>query len=255
MSLYVKTQGHGPDVVLLHGWGMNGAVWQQVVDHLSGEYCLHQVDLPGHGRSEEIKPSTLEAWVDALNRAFPLPVHVLGWSLGGELAMQWAMVSPTKIRSLSLIASTPCFAKQEDWSCAMEQETLTQFSAQLLQDWRGTLKRFIGLQAMGDAAARTVARELTQALFSHGELQLATLEAGLKILRDTDLRSRIKEIDCPVLLQFGDKDMLSPLKAGEWLAATLSHAKLVTHSGAAHAPFISHLDDFVTVQREFLAGM
>lgn len=252
MSLYVETLGRGPDVVLLHGWGMNGAVWRPVVERLAEYFCLHLVDLPGHGRSPMSEPADLEAWAEVLDCAFPLPVHVVGWSLGGELAMQWALSHPAKMRSLSLIASTPCFAKREDWSCAMEQETLRQFSAQLLQDWRGTLKRFIGLQAMGDVAARAVARELTQDLFSHGEPQLAALEKGLEMLRDIDLRSRVKEIACPVLLQFGDKDMLSPLKAGEWLASTLPHAKFVVHAGAAHAPFLSHAAAFVAAQREFL---
>ncbi|SFN45745.1 pimeloyl-[acyl-carrier protein] methyl ester esterase [Formivibrio citricus] len=255
MNLHVETFGRGPDVVLLHGWGMNGAVWKQTVERLAGEYCLHVVDLPGHGRSPAIEPASLEKWAEALDRAFPLPVHVLGWSLGGELAMQWALSAPQKIRSLSLIASTPCFARRDDWPCAMAADTLAQFSVQLLQDWRGTLKRFIGLQAMGDAAARAVARELTQDLFGHGEPQLAALEKGLEILRDADLRSRVNEIACPTLLQFGDKDMLSPIKAGEWLAATLPHSRLVVHAGAAHAPFLSHPDAFVSAQREFWAGM
>lgn len=255
MSLYVETLGRGSDVVLLHGWGMNGAVWRPVVERLAEHFCLHLVDLPGHGRSDMVEPAALDAWVGALDRAFPLPVHVAGWSLGGELAMQWALTNPAKVCSLSLIASTPCFAKREDWSCAMEQDTLQQFSAQLLQDWRGTLKRFIGLQAMGDAAARAVARELTQELFSHGEPQLAALEKGLDMLRDTDLRSRVKEITCPVLLQFGDKDMLSPLKAGEWLASALPHAKFVVHAGAAHAPFLSHAEAFVAAQCDFLGSI
>lgn len=253
MSLHIESLGCGPDVVLLHGWGMNSAVWRHVAEELAPDFRLHLVDLPGHGRSDEIDPGQLENWVAALETALPQPRHLLGWSLGGELALQWALSQPDKTQSLTLVASTPCFAQKEDWPCAMAPETLAQFAAQLEQDWRGTLKRFIGLQAMGDASARSVARELTQELFSHGEPRLAALGKGLELLRDIDLRARVAEVDCPVMLQFGDKDMLTPLAAGQWLANTLPHAKLVVHQGAAHAPFISHLPDFVSALRSFWA--
>lgn len=252
MSLYVETQGRGPDVVLLHGWGMNGAVWRHVVPQFAADYCLHLVDLPGHGQSGIVEPFTLENLAAQIDAAFPWPVHVIGWSLGGAVAVQWALMQPDKVRSLTLVASTPCFAQRDEWKCAMHPDTLAQFSSQLATDWRGTLKRFIGLQAMGDGAARAVARELTHDLFSHGEPPLNALECGLDILRDTDLRERWPEVICPVLLQYGDKDMLTPIGAAQWLAKTGRQAELVVHPGAAHAPFLSHADDFVAVQRRFL---
>lgn len=252
MNLYVETHGRGPDVVLLHGWGMNGTVWRHVVPKFSAGYCLHLVDLPGHGKSGMIDPFTLDELASELDRAFPWPVHVVGWSLGGAVATQWALGRPDKIRSLTLVASTPCFVQRADWLPAMPSATLEQFFAQLHADWRGTLKRFIGLQAMGDEAARAVARELGHDLFSHGEPPLAALEHGLEILRDTDLRARVHELHCPVLLQYGDRDMLTPLGAGQWLAGVVPQAKLVVHPGAAHAPFLSHADDFAAEQKAFL---
>jgi len=255
VSLYVETHGRGPDVVLLHGWGMNGTVWRHLVPAFAEDYCLHLVDLPGHGKSEMIQPYTLEHLAQQVNAAFPFPAHVIGWSLGGALATQWALMQPEKIRSLTLVASSPCFVQQADWQPAMPLTTLDQFFSQLHADWRGTLKRFIGLQAMGDACARSVARELTQDLFSHGEPPLSALEHGLEILRDTDLRAMVKDLACPVLLQYGDKDMLTPQGAAQWLARVLPQAQLAIHAGAAHAPFLSHTTEFVARQRAFLDAL
>ena len=51
MSLYSQTTGNGPDVVLLHGWGMNSDIWEDVIEELAGSYRITVVDLPGHGRS------------------------------------------------------------------------------------------------------------------------------------------------------------------------------------------------------------
>lgn len=252
MSLYIETQGRGPDVVLLHGWGMNGAVWRHVVPAFAQDYCLHLVDLPGHGKSEMVESFTLAALAAKIDQAFPYPVHVIGWSLGGAVAAQWALAQSDKVRSLTLVASSPCFAQREGWASAMAQSTLAQFSAQLAEDWRGTLKRFIGLQAMGDGAARAVARELTQDLFSHGEPPIEALSRGLEILRDADLRGEIAKLACPVLLQYGDRDMLTPIGAAHWLAQTVPQAQLHIHAGAAHAPFLSHIEEFVATQKQFL---
>ena len=51
MSVSVERFGQGPDLVLLHGWGMNGAVWHGIAQELAAHYRLHLVDLPGFGNS------------------------------------------------------------------------------------------------------------------------------------------------------------------------------------------------------------
>lgn len=51
MSLHVETLGSGAPLVLLHGWGMHGGVWAEVAQQLAEEFCVHVVDLPGHGFS------------------------------------------------------------------------------------------------------------------------------------------------------------------------------------------------------------
>ncbi|TJZ73136.1 pimeloyl-ACP methyl ester esterase BioH [Chitiniphilus eburneus] len=255
MNLYSEVVGHGPDVVFLHGWAMNGAIWRGTARQLAGDYCCHLVDLPGHGGSAPLNPLTLEGCVALLDQAFPWPVHVVGWSLGGAVALQWALSRPEKVRSLTLTASSPCFAQRPDWAPAMPLTTMRQFAENLEHDWRGTLKRFISLQAMGDADARAVARELTDELFSHGEPRMDALRAGLELLRTTDLRVRVHELDLPLLLQYGDRDMLTPLGAGTWLAAQQRGAEFVVHRGAAHAPFVSHSAAFVDTQHRFLAAI
>ncbi len=254
MDLQIETRGRGPDVVLLHGWAMNGSVWQAVARELENDFCLHIVDLPGHGGSKLADDATLTlpAMVDAVDAAFPFPVQVVGWSLGGAVATQWALQQRDKVRSLTLVASSPCFMQRPDWQPAMARKVLEQFAAALQTDWQGTLKRFISLQAMGDASAREVTRELLADLFKHGEPKLAHLADGLNILRDTDLRAEVVKVDCPVLLQYGDRDTLTPLAAGMWLANALPQAQFRLHHKAAHAPFLSHLADFVATQKQFL---
>ncbi|SMC29776.1 pimeloyl-[acyl-carrier protein] methyl ester esterase [Andreprevotia lacus DSM 23236] len=255
MSLYFDTVGRGEDVVWLHGWAMNGTVWRQTAAALADDFCHQLVDLPGHGRSAPLAGLTLEGMVDALEATFPNPVHVVGWSLGGAVATSWALRRPDQVRSLTLVASSPCFAQRDDWQPAMPMRTLQQFAASLGDDWQGTLRRFINLQTLGSPSAREQSKTLLAELLLHGEPDQAALREGLDILRDTDLRTRIAELDVPLLLQFGDKDTLSPLGAGDWLAQQRPDAQYVVHKGAAHVPFLSHADDFIAAQRAFLSAI
>jgi pimeloyl-[acyl-carrier protein] methyl ester esterase len=252
--MWVETRGRGPDVVLLHGWAMNSTVWNGIVDELAQDFCVQLVDLPGHGASAVSEPLSLQLMVDALDAAFPYPVQIIGWSLGGAVATSWAIQQPEKVKSLTLVASSPCFMQRDDWRSAMPATVLAQFAEQLQLDWQGTLKRFISLQAMGDASARAVTKELLADLFKHGEPSVTALSEGLAILRDTDIREQISQINCPVLLQYGDRDTLTPLPTGHWLKAQLSDAELIVHQGAAHAPFLSHRADFLVAQLRFLSG-
>ncbi|WP_269533531.1 pimeloyl-ACP methyl ester esterase BioH [Chitinimonas sp. BJYL2] len=251
MSLFIDTLGHGDDLVLIHGWGIHGAVWQRVAEQLAQDYCVHIVDLPGCGNSAMVEPYTLDALAAVLDRCFPLPVHVLGWSLGGAVGLQWALTQPDKLRSLTLCASSPRFMQAEDWPHATPADTLAAFARSLSQDYAATLEVFLGLQVMGSRDGRAVLRSLQASLASRPAPQVAALMAGLEILTATDLRSAVSQIACPMLLQYGERDRMTPPEAGQWLASA-SHAELVMHGGAGHAPFISHEADFIAAQKSFL---
>lgn len=252
MSLYIETLGQGEDLVLIHGWGIHGAVWQRTAEQLARSHCVHIVDLPGCGASPMVMPYTLAELARLLDQAFPLPVHVLGWSLGGAVGVQWALVAPDKLRSLTLCASSPSFMQRPDWPHATPETTLAAFAQGLSQDYAATLEMFLGLQVMGSKDGRSVLRALQASLASRPAPQADALMAGLAILRDTDLRASLAELACPVLLQYGERDRMTPPQAGQWLAAQLD-AQLILHPGAGHAPFISHEAAFLAAQQDFLA--
>ena len=80
MSVSVERFGQGPDLVLLHGWGMNGAVWHGIVPALASRYRVHLVDLPGFGNSPlagEVEYS-LPWLAEEVAAILPEQCHLLG---------------------------------------------------------------------------------------------------------------------------------------------------------------------------------
>ncbi len=237
--MYIESAGTGREVVLLHGWAMNAAVWDGVAGALSARRRVHRVDLPGHGRSQASGGFTLDSLACALAERFPGPVDVVGWSLGGMAGLRWAATAPGTVRSLTLVASTPRFVAEPGWA-GVDAAVLAQFAQGLAADLEGTLARFLALQARGDDAAKETLRTLKAALFARGRPDPAALASGLAILRDADLRPAVGGLTCPVLVLQGDRDGLTPVATGEWLATHAPGARLECVQGAAHVPFLSH---------------
>lgn len=254
MSLHIQTLGQGPDLVMIHGWGMHSGVWEPVLESLAGSFRLHLVDLPGLGYSQSIVPYTLENLSAVIARAVPDAVAVCGWSLGGQVALRWALDQPNQISKLVLVDTTPKFINAEGWSSGIEAEIFRQFAAQVQQDYRGTLSKFLALQSHGGDASKETIRRLREQFFERGEPKNNDLQSGLEILLQTDLREEIGQVKTATLILHGNCDKLAPLAAGCWLAEHLPAARLQVCTGASHAPFLSHPAWFVEHMKEFLGG-
>lgn len=246
MKLFTSTTGEGPDLVLLHGWGMNGDVWEGVLPTLSKHYRTTIVDLPGHGRSLDFPTDyTLPNLSNALIDIFPQQAIIVGWSLGGMIATQFALDHPQRVNKLALIASAPQFVRDDSWPDGTDAAILNGFADGLNNDYQKTINRFIAIQAMGSDHAREEQRTLRERVFRHGNPQPAALEGGLDILRQTNLRPRLAEIQCPCLLVTGEHDTLFRRAAAEKTQALIPNATLSIIPGAGHAPFLSHPDAFL----------
>ncbi len=264
MSLHVESIGSGEPLLLIHGWGMHGGVWDDVARKLSANFRVHSVDLPGYGYSAGRDSSRLgdnvgmnpelqiDVIVDRLAMQLSEPLTVCGWSLGGQVALRWAARDPAKVRRLILVASTPCFAEREDWPFGMQKIVLEKFAGELEQDHAAILRRFITLQLRGSENERELSVLLRASLFSRGEPDMQTLRAGLSILRDVDLRNELRGITAPTLVITGERDRLTPPQASHYLAKAIPAARLVEIEGAAHAPFLSHPDEFVMQLKIFM---
>ncbi len=239
MSLYTQTTGNGPDLVLLHGWGLHSGIWSSLLPLLEPDFRVTCIDLPGHGRSDWSGEATLDDMVRGVLAVAPPRALWAGWSLGGLVAQRAAGLDPARVCALVLIASTPCFIRKPGWQSAMLPVLLDTFAGELEQDYRKTVQRFLALQVRGSAHATDTLKSLRATLREGGAAQPAGLHAGLDILRSTDLRADAGKLQCPVLLLMGERDTLVPAAAGQAAVRLFPDARLEVIESAGHAPLIS----------------
>jgi len=237
-TLRIETLGEGLDVILIHGWGMPGLIWHNTARALAKHYRVTTIDLPGYGESEPLDIHTLPSLSEHLLASLPHPAIWVGWSLGGMIAMYLASQYPQHTLGLVTIASSPKFVKDYTWSHGVERVVFTRFERSLKQDYYGTLHRFITLQELGSEHPSTVVRQLRKIIQMAHRPTLETLQAGLGILLDTDLRKEVADIRCPFLQIIGDKDVIVPASAAHYLAWLYPSTQLQIIHGRGHAPFL-----------------
>ncbi|PIJ51188.1 pimeloyl-[acyl-carrier protein] methyl ester esterase [Erwinia sp. OLTSP20] len=253
-SLYWQTTGQGNrDFVLLHGWGLNAGVWHDIVPRLSTQFRLHLVDLPGYGRSQGWGAMSLSQMAGMLLAHAPQQAVWLGWSLGGLVASQAALLAPARISALITVASSPRFAAGDDWP-GIQPGTLADFQHQLSEDYQRTVERFLALQTLGTRNARQDARALKQIVPAQPAPPVAVLNGGLEILKHADLRDEMAQLQPPLLRIYGYLDGLVPVRIAQRLDACWPDSKQLIIRQAAHAPFISHPDAFCDGVIKFIAG-
>lgn len=255
MPLWSETSGSGPDLVLVHGWGLHSDVWAPILPALEERCRVTRVDLPGHGHSREVPVGdSLADWAGAVRAVAPARAAWLGWSLGGMVAMRAALDAPAQVSRLLAVATTPRFTSDDDWPHGMAPATLQGFAAELHRDFRATVQQFLALQVQGDPHARSLLRTLRAAVFRHGEPHHEVLEKGLAVLGNADLREELKDLGQPTRVISGRLDRLTHPEAGRALAAALPDADYHCLKRAAHAPFLSDTEQFLELVDDFLAA-
>jgi pimeloyl-[acyl-carrier protein] methyl ester esterase len=260
-ALYAEVSGRGRrDLVLLHGWGLNLRVWDELAASLERAFRVIAIDLPGHGRSDwdgTAHTPAAQAWRVCETLA-PLTTRysLLGWSLGAQFALDLAAAMPGGIERLVLVAATPRFLAAPGWRYGTAPVALVRLAERLRTDRRGAVGEFLQLQVRG-CARRTAERVLAtfeRALSTHGAAQPEALAWGLERLAQGDLRPTLPQVRTPALVIAGEGDRVTRPAASRALAAALPRGRFRQLAHAGHAPFLSHPGQFASLLRGFLRG-
>ena len=252
-NLKIITYGQGPDLVLLHGWAMHSGIWGGLLDELASRFRVSLVDLPGHGVNRNV-PLSEDLSVVAEQILFMVPPAIwIGWSLGGLVTLAAALRQPHKVQKAVLVAASPCFSKQPNWDCGVDDVSQKAFADGLESECDETLKQF-WLQCFGAAWVDESLRRLGKSSATDNAPAKTVMQAGLQLLYGNNLLGDLGECEVPILFLGGTRDRTIKPESFARAAAKMPSASSHLIRAAGHAPFISHHDHFMEIIHSFLQG-
>ncbi len=225
-------------LVLLHGWGFNSAIWQMNLEYLQTHYNNYNIlplDLNGHGEEKynQLFCAT-NYYLEYLISKIPVSknINILGWSLGGIIALQLKAKFPEVFNKVFLCASTPCFINNDNspfWIHGVNIETWDKFSEDLLNNYTKTLNNFMLLQTMNaeNNSSKKLYKQLVTINNHSTPASIDGLKWGLNILKQ-DYRELLNIIDNNKLyFILGRQDRLVNQSLQTWLAE--NHPNIKTY--------------------------
>ncbi|MCX5890800.1 MAG: alpha/beta fold hydrolase [Deltaproteobacteria bacterium] len=227
-------------LVLLHGWGASGAIWQRQTLAFGGE-C--RVLTPGIPRWEA-------GWLHEYLAAVPLRESVLvGWSLGGMLLLEALarLEGPAPLATV-LVGVAPVFCRQPDHPWGQPVAALRAMRRTLRSEPRRVINDFArACLAPGEESYRP---EVAAGFdFSATAVHLAS---GLDYLRDKDLRGLLPGIPGRIIIMQGEQDKIVPPAQARFLQEHLPGSSLYMLAGAGHMPFLTQAAAFNDILRRLL---
>lgn len=255
--LAYRESGSGPVLVMLHGWSMSSAVFSEAIAAFSSSFRVLAPDLRGHGESEPGPGYRLAdlagdvaTWME---KTVEGEVSLLGWSLGGQVALHLAMALREKVGRIILQSTTPRFVAGNGWSAGLPVGQVRAMKRDLDRNYQKAMGDFFSRQFEEGEMSRERFWRVVDFAVRAGRLPLeAVALETLDTLSQVDLRAGLAQIDVPVLVVHGEMDRIIPFAAGAYLAQQLPLARLAALPGAGHAPFLSSPEDVFALWREFL---
>jgi pimeloyl-[acyl-carrier protein] methyl ester esterase len=252
-----RERGFGRPLVLLHGWAMSSVVFTEAVEALAEDFRVLAPDLRGHGASAAGPgyafadfAADLRWWLEALGINH---CRLLGWSMGGQVALELCQVMTGQVDRLILVGATPRFAAGEGWEEGLPDAQVRTMARNLKRNYLKTMGSFFELMFAGEAMAAERYRQIIDLAVRAGCLPDQEVAiAALETLRRTDQRPLLGGIGCPTLVMHGDRDLITLPGAGRYLAEKIPDARFALLPGVSHAPFLSRPQEVFRQWREFL---
>ncbi|MCH9644458.1 MAG: alpha/beta fold hydrolase [Gammaproteobacteria bacterium] len=194
-----------PEVLLLHGWGFNRTIWTSL-QKLLFNYVTTAIDLPGFGEAHYIsgsyKPNNI---TDIITKRIRTPTIIIGWSLGGLIALLASLLAPEMIHKIIIINSNPCFVRQQKWP-GVSSTFIKNFIEHFNNKPQKLLQHFLRQIAYNKNEHRILNHKLVLPK-SH---QHTAWGAALRLLQQTNLSSHLDSLKIPCQFLLSENDLLIP---------------------------------------------
>jgi 2-succinyl-6-hydroxy-2,4-cyclohexadiene-1-carboxylate synthase len=224
------------ELLLLHGFTQTGRSWALVEAALRGRYRCLAPDLPGHGDLSARRPVSFDAVAAYLAALAPRRFVLGGYSMGGRLALDFALRHPARVERLVLLGASPGLADPDERQARRAADEA--LAERILADGVEAFAEAWGRQPLFAGQPRGVADLARAERLRQSADGLAAALRGLGTGVMAPLWDRLGELAMPVALLAGERDAKFRAIA-ERMAASIPHARLHVVPGAGHA---AHLE-------------
>ena len=252
--------GQGRPILFLHGWTMQGALFAEQIDRLSGRFHCLAPDLPGHGPAAG-GPADLDAaarTVAALIRARRLEgVLLVGWSMGAAVAWRLARRFGTdRLAGLVSVDMSPRIVNDDAWQLGLKgqsADTIAATSARFRADWPGSAGAIAagmfaslpGPAGFGfEAASSRIRQTRPTAMWQAWDSMVAM-----------DERMTVATLPLPCVAAYGAQSRVYPAAAAEWIAATAPRGSLHGFAASGHSPHLEEPAAFAAMLAGFASRL
>jgi 2-succinyl-6-hydroxy-2,4-cyclohexadiene-1-carboxylate synthase len=247
-------------VVLLHGFTNTGASWAPVIRELGERYSAMAPDIRGHGDAADRRPVTFEACVADVLDAAPDRFVLVGYSMGGRLALQLAFTDPTRVQALVLIGATAGIADPAARAERLLADELLAGELESGLDMAAFAERWASQELFEDQPAPVA--ELARAdRLRNTPAGLAAALRGIGTGAMEPLWDRLDRLPMPTTLVVGERDEKFSAIADE-LAQRMRDARIVRVPRCGHAVHLeapgavaSVIDSASTTRTTFASGI
>lgn len=241
----VPDLGAGELLLCVHGAGSNGNTWHRQLSAFAGTHSPLAFDFPGHGRSggtESLK--TIDAYRDCLGAFMDAlrlrPCVLAGRSMGGAVAMAYALAHPKRVRALVLVATAAHFelpqAMLDTWKNVMSGRAQQPFTTEAF-------------------SSKTDFAVMREAWMEQVKTDPRVRYFDLVACNQFDITARLGEIKVPTLIVAGRDDAFTPPQQSEVLHKGIKGSKLVIIEDAGHTVSNEKPEEFNGALRDFLTSL
>ena len=249
-QLWYEDVGSGIPLVFLHGWCMSSAVWQNQFMHFEDNFRLIAPDLRGHGKSRAVSGKhNFERYAADLTDLVQYlgleRIILIGWSMGGQIALQALDDLSGTLAGLVLVSTTPCFTATHDFPYGLAQNEASGMQLKVVRNLKRALNGFHGrMFADGEIVSPQEAVRIKELFDSVVLPDASAVVDALDSLVATDMRPLLGKISVPVLILNGDCDLICLPQASDYLADHIKSSFQKVFSGCGHAFFITRSEQF-----------
>ncbi len=257
MRWHYEEEGHGPALLFLHGWGVDGRIWRQQHKYFSRKYRVISLDLPGHGQTEwqpvslpDIARDILELFIQKDGGRW----GVVASSFGGLVALSLAEQEAAGIKALAFVGALPKFVQSEDFLCGLTLARVLKLKGQIQTAYPSIVRVFF--RSLFTQTEREGRRYKWIQTFRRQETapQREALISFLDIIATADLRPVLSQCPIPVQMINGTEDYICPRPLLQNIKKENPQVRLDWLGECGHFPFLTKPYEFNDTLERFLTA-